>query len=203
MSLTKLTSSLVAFDNLEMLVEQIDNAMNLQNLKLWPPLLSLLTAPEPELRRYAVSVIGTAVQNNPKAQSHLFAFHGVEKLVQRLDDVYPVQTKTLFALGSELSNFPEGVRRFGEVGGWGKLRGVLDVEEGMECQRRVAFFFTNFLGEMEVLEGVRGEIVKNGFLGGFVDVLGRFEIYRQDGFLMEKVWSLWDWLMRLYKLLRC
>jgi len=48
-------------------------------------------------------------------------------------------------------------------------------------------FLLIFLGEMEEgLEGARGEIVKNGFLGGFVDVLGRFEVYRLDGFLMEK-----------------
>jgi hsp70-interacting protein len=73
---TKTYLRLTAFDNLELLVEQIDNASNLDILKLWPPLLATLSSPEPQLRRYAAWVIGTAVQNNPKAQGHLFQYQG-------------------------------------------------------------------------------------------------------------------------------
>src|SRR5436305_3112710 len=116
--------SITAFDNLELLVEQIDNASNLDVLKLWPPLIYMLTSsPEPQLRRYAAWVIGTAVQNNPKAQSQLLKYQGIKKLVEKLkDDEYSVRTKILYALGSELTHFPEGMKQFSEAGGWGILR---------------------------------------------------------------------------------
>ncbi|RUS19624.1 hypothetical protein BC937DRAFT_87186 [Endogone sp. FLAS-F59071] len=41
---------------------------DIQNMKLWPPILSLLSSPEPSLRKGAAWVCGTAVQNNIKAQ---------------------------------------------------------------------------------------------------------------------------------------
>jgi hsp70-interacting protein len=65
---TTLDDKLIAFDNLEQLVETIDNANNLKALGLWTPLVQLLKNEEPELRRMAAWCIGTAVQNNPTAQ---------------------------------------------------------------------------------------------------------------------------------------
>lgn len=52
----------VAFDNLEMLCEGLDNANNLENLNLWEPLVAQLDSPEGELRFMAAWVCGTAVQ---------------------------------------------------------------------------------------------------------------------------------------------
>jgi hsp70-interacting protein len=172
---------------LELLVEQIDNATNLEVLKLWPPLLSLLSSPDSELRRYAAWVTGTAVQNNPKAQGHLLQYKGVKKLVEKLDDEYSVRTKVLYALGSVLNHFPAGVNQFNEVGGWKKLRKSIDgVEQGVECQRRVAFFIANYLAE----EGVSTtEVEENGFLEGFVDILAD-EKYAGEPDLLDKVQSL-------------
>lgn len=63
-----LENKLIAFDNFEQLIEQIDNANNMQVLGLWTPLLGLLENEEAELRRCAAWCMGTAVQNNVKAQ---------------------------------------------------------------------------------------------------------------------------------------
>lgn len=63
-----LENKLIAFDNFEQLIDQIDNANNMQVLGLWTPLLGLLENEEAELRRYAAWCMGTAVQNNVKAQ---------------------------------------------------------------------------------------------------------------------------------------
>ncbi len=63
-----LENKLVAFDNFEQLVESIDNANNLEPLGLWTPLVELLKHKEPDMRRMAAWCIGTAVQNNEKAQ---------------------------------------------------------------------------------------------------------------------------------------
>ena len=64
-----LENKLVAFDNFEQLIESIDNANNLEPLGLWAPLVQLLKHEEADMRRMAAWCIGTAVQNNEKAQN--------------------------------------------------------------------------------------------------------------------------------------
>ena len=66
-----LEDKLTAFDNFELMVENIDNANNMQPLGLWTPLVRLLESPEPDLRRMAAWCAGTAVQNNVAAQERV------------------------------------------------------------------------------------------------------------------------------------
>jgi hsp70-interacting protein len=51
------------------MIELIDNANNMAVLKLWQPLLDLLQSPSPKIVTQALWIMGTAVQNNPKAQA--------------------------------------------------------------------------------------------------------------------------------------
>ena len=64
---------LVAFDNFEQLIESIDNANNMEALGLWIPLVSQLENEEADIRRMAAWCVGTAVQNNVKAQERVRA----------------------------------------------------------------------------------------------------------------------------------
>ena len=64
-------NKLIAFDNFEQLIESIDNANNLEPLGLWTPLVELLKNEEGQLRRMAAWCVGTAVQNNEKAQERV------------------------------------------------------------------------------------------------------------------------------------
>lgn len=73
-------SKLIAFDNLEQLIESLDNANLLAKLGLWTPLIELLGHDDPEFRLMAAWVIGTAVQNNEPCQERLVALGGVERL---------------------------------------------------------------------------------------------------------------------------
>ena len=88
-----------ALDDIEMLVEQIDNAngthlgcvmrcwlwkltssfSDLDKLKMWGPLHSLLTSPNSsdEIKVQTLWIIGTAVQNNPSAQNSVRIRHEV------------------------------------------------------------------------------------------------------------------------------
>lgn len=68
-----LDNKLIAFDNFEQLIEGIDNANNLEPLGLWTPLVQLLKHEEADMRRMAAWCIGTAVQNNEKAQDRVCA----------------------------------------------------------------------------------------------------------------------------------
>jgi hsp70-interacting protein len=63
-----LENKMIAFDNFEQLVETIDNANNMEPLGLWTPLVELLQHKEADMRRMAAWCVGTAVQNNQKAQ---------------------------------------------------------------------------------------------------------------------------------------
>jgi hsp70-interacting protein len=66
-----LENKMIAFDNLEQLVENIDNANNMEPLGLWAPLVKLLESEEKDLRMMAAWCAGTAVQNNVKAQERV------------------------------------------------------------------------------------------------------------------------------------
>lgn len=107
-----LDNKLIAFDNFEQLVETIDNANNLEVLGLWTPLLEELSAPEAERRKYAAWCIGTAVQNNEKAQERLLVLNeGISTLV-RLSQTDPdsnVRRKAAYAISSAVRNYQPGM----------------------------------------------------------------------------------------------
>lgn len=103
-----LDDKLIAFDNFEQLIENLDNANNLGPLSLWTPLLELLSHDEKELRRMAAWCVGTAVQNNEKSQERLLAMGGVEKLVglaTREGEGREVRRKAVYALSSAGRNY--------------------------------------------------------------------------------------------------
>lgn len=102
-----LENKLIAFDNFEQLIESIDNANNLEPLGLWTPLVGLLKHEEAEMRRMAAWCIGTAVQNNEKAQDKLIVFNAVPTLVT-LSTTEPnpaARKKAVYALSSAVRNY--------------------------------------------------------------------------------------------------
>lgn len=125
-----------ALDNLEMLVENLDNANNMQNLGLWGDVVSLLDDPEPIIRRMACWIIGTAVQNNDKSQNAFTQVKlengktGIQKLVSISfeDPDNSVRIKALYALSSLLQHHDEGYKQFEETNGWDALKRSLEHE---------------------------------------------------------------------------
>lgn len=105
-----LEDKLTAWDNFEQLIEQIDNANNMESLGLWQPLLSQLENEEAEMRSMAAWCMNTAVQNNVKCQERLLALGGVEKLVGIVmeDSDAGVRKKAAGAISSEVRNFQPG-----------------------------------------------------------------------------------------------
>jgi hsp70-interacting protein len=106
-----LESKTTAFDNFEQLVESIDNANNLAPLGLWDPLVAQLTNVEAELRKMAAWCIGTAVQNNIKAQERLLQADAIPVLCQLAveDEDEGVRRKCVYALSSEIRNYQPGM----------------------------------------------------------------------------------------------
>ncbi|KNE71716.1 hypothetical protein AMAG_20441 [Allomyces macrogynus ATCC 38327] len=71
---------LLAFDELELLVESIDNANDLKPCNLWRPLLAQFQDPSEDIRVFAAWVTATAIQNNPDATKDWVDANGFEVL---------------------------------------------------------------------------------------------------------------------------
>ncbi|SCU93388.1 LAFA_0F16138g1_1 [Lachancea sp. 'fantastica'] len=126
----ELEAKLIAFDNFEMLIENLDNANNIENLRLWEPLIGVLQSPEPELRAFALSVIGTAVQNNVNSQENFLKYeHGLPQLIQiakNTDEKADVRTKAFYALSNLLKHNKDSYAKFKELHGLDVIAPVLN-----------------------------------------------------------------------------
>ncbi|PLB34455.1 Hsp70 nucleotide exchange factor FES1 [Aspergillus candidus] len=109
-----LENKLVAFDNFEQLIENIDNANNMEPMGLWTPLVELLQHEESDMRRMAAWCVGTAVQNNEKAQDKVVLFNAVPKLVAiATSDADPAaRKKSVYALSSAVRNYQPAMDEF-------------------------------------------------------------------------------------------
>lgn len=103
-----LADKLVAFDNFEQLIENLDNANNLGPLGLWTPLLGCLAHPSPDIRTMAAWCVGTAVQNNETSQERLLAMNGIPLLARMAvgpEQDAKVRRKAVYALSSACRNY--------------------------------------------------------------------------------------------------
>ncbi|KAK5993365.1 Hsp70 nucleotide exchange factor FES1 [Cladobotryum mycophilum] len=112
-----LENKLIAFDNFEQLIENLDNANNIANLGLWTPLLGQLKNEERELRKMAAWCVGTAVQNNERTQERLLAMGGLPPLVELAlneEEKEDVRRKAIYALSSAVRNYQPSMDLFAE-----------------------------------------------------------------------------------------
>lgn len=102
-----LDNKMIAFDNFEQLVENIDNANNMENLGLWQPMVEQLDNSEAQLRKMAAWCVGTAVQNNPRAQERCLVIGAIPKLVHMaIDDTdKDARKKASRGLSSAIRNY--------------------------------------------------------------------------------------------------
>ncbi|KKK12751.1 putative Hsp70 nucleotide exchange factor (Fes1) [Aspergillus ochraceoroseus] len=109
-----LENKMIAFDNFEQLLESIDNANNLEPLGLWTPLVQLLQHEEADMRRMAAWCVGTAVQNNEKAQDKLIVFNALPTLVSlsTKDTTPAVRKKAVYAISSGVRNYQPAMDEF-------------------------------------------------------------------------------------------
>lgn len=115
-----LPSKITALENFEMLIENLDNANNIENLKLWPDIVLTLNHPDSELKLLAASIIGVAVQNNPNSQLAFEKSGGLETLIKVASSSTDLDflKKSLFAISSYIRNFPQGYDQFVTFNGW-------------------------------------------------------------------------------------
>jgi len=132
-----LDDKLIAFDNFEQLIENLDNANNLGPLALWTPLLGCLAHEEADIRRMAAWCVGTAVQNNEKSQERLLAMNGIPPLVKLAlgeKEGSQVRRKAVYALSSACRNYQPAMDVFtDELGKLGRSAEKVDASDMDAC----------------------------------------------------------------------
>lgn len=159
---TPLEARQIALDDLEMLVEHIDNASNLEPLGLWPRLKRLFGDPEPSIRSASLWVSGTALQHNPKAQQ-AFSNHQmlaeVQKIMESSDESQKVRTKALYCLSTYVRANAKGLGEWVANKG---LEGLLKaLKDGSEQLRQKAYFMLGALAD-EALDTETPEDLRPG-----------------------------------------
>ncbi|KAL1303969.1 hypothetical protein AAFC00_000416 [Neodothiora populina] len=102
-----LENKLIAWDNFEQLVENLDNANNMETLGLWMPLIGKLDDEEKEVRNMALWCLGTAVQNNIKCQERALAIGAIPRVAKlsHQDPDHGVRKKATRVLSSTSRNY--------------------------------------------------------------------------------------------------
>jgi hsp70-interacting protein len=120
-------NKLIALDNLELLVESIDNACDVEKLNLWSPLLDVLN--DGELTCGVLWVVGTAAQNNRVVQDLLVEKHKIlPQTIKLLHSNPPVSKKALYAISSLLCENENSKREFEALDGLHHLKTCCGVE---------------------------------------------------------------------------
>ncbi|KAJ3157543.1 hsp70 nucleotide exchange factor fes1 [Geranomyces michiganensis] len=126
-----------AFDELEMLVESLDNANDLRPLKLWEPLIEIVSNnEEPTLRKFAAWVMGTAVQNNGRAQQDFLAVGGLDPVLKALADDADSDVRGK-ALHCAIRQNPSAIEAFMEKNGVAVLAAVASDGDARLLKRAV------------------------------------------------------------------
>ncbi|KAG1721961.1 armadillo-type protein [Suillus lakei] len=140
---------LQALDDLEMLVQNIDNANDLKKLGIWEPLHGLLLAPNTTdaLKMQTLWIIGTALQNNPAAQLAYLELDPLPTLLKSLSptsNTAETRSRAVYALSGLLKLNAATVQQMGVVGGWSAFRMCLEDSE-IRVRRKITFLLNTLL----------------------------------------------------------
>ncbi|KAG8902845.1 hsp70 nucleotide exchange factor fes1 [Tulasnella sp. 417] len=136
-----------ALDDMELLIESLDNANDMEVLKLWEPVLNLATCPIPAIAAQALWVLGTAVQNNPKSQEAFLKHEPFPTIVNALSSeksTNEIRAKALYVLSGALRHNREAVVKFTEAKGWKALKAALE-DPHITVRRKAAFLLNSLL----------------------------------------------------------
>ncbi|GAA5803239.1 hypothetical protein HPULCUR_008716 [Helicostylum pulchrum] len=175
----------IALDNLELLIEGIDNAMNIENMKLWPAIIAELQSEHPTVRKGCAWVCGTACQNNPKAQKAFLSHDGLKPLLSLLtDEDQAVRNKALYAVSGFLKHFEEGVEAFKTLNGFEALHDILKCPTTDPAMlRKIVFLYNSLVFDDEELSK---KLAQNGTLDDLVRVLVKYTKEEDDEDMVEK-----------------
>lgn len=133
---------------LEELIQDLDNANDMEVLGFWPKLLKLLesnhsrTEEDDLIKFHACWICGTAVQNNPKSQIAFLKKDPLPTILEILCNASEAtRAKAIYCLSSTLKHAPEGtdaMTKFSDSHGWEALHDCLR-GPSMNLRRKTVF----------------------------------------------------------------
>ncbi|KAF9079956.1 hsp70 nucleotide exchange factor fes1 [Mortierella sp. AD031] len=136
----------LAWEDFEMLIQQIDNASNIENMKMWPPIIEELKNTNPKFREQAAWVCGTATQNNPKAQAAFLKEKGLQPVIDLLSDPESyVRAKAIYALSGAIKHFEPALKEFKDDAGYKTLVNIMKNDHNLTLVRKVVFLMNTLL----------------------------------------------------------
>jgi len=149
---------LTALDDFEMLIENIDNANDMEKLDMWKPLQHLLQSPSSsnEIKANVLWIFGTASQNNPSAQNAYLSlpdspFATILSVLSPTEGSSAVRSKAVYALSGLVKHNSRAVKLLGESGGWEVLKSALE-DPDITVRRKVVFLLNALLTPNELVQ---------------------------------------------------
>ncbi|GAA6037901.1 hypothetical protein JCM8097_009481 [Rhodosporidiobolus ruineniae] len=162
-----------AWDDLEMLIEDLDNANNLKNMGLWQPIVKHLTDADDEVVKRACWVCGTAVQNNPQSQA-AFLEHDplptIASLVTSPSASAATRAKAMYALSASLKHWEPAVKRFNELDGFSTLNQTLQ-DPSLPLRSKTAFLLSQLMSQSETPSALVNSLRSASTLSTLIDSL--------------------------------
>lgn len=143
----------VIFEDLQYLVHQIDNAVDFINRQgieqiIWP---SLNQTESSTLKIHGFKLLGTVVQNNPKAKVALFERNGGAILLTKLSQSSDSQEVSagLYALGSLLRKFPFAQNELLNPHGYSLLFDIFNKKLDLRVKSKVTKLVSDLVQDFE------------------------------------------------------
>ncbi|PLW22885.1 hypothetical protein PCANC_09564 [Puccinia coronata f. sp. avenae] len=155
----------IAGEELEDLIQDLDNANDMEILGFWPKLINLLESNRSEgneddlIKFHACWICGTAVQNNPKSQTAFLKKDPLPTILEILcHGSEATQAKAMYCLSSTLKHAPEEtdvMKKFSDAHGWDALHECLRGPSMILRRKTVFLINTLVLDESLNLEELR------------------------------------------------
>lgn len=143
----------VIFEDLQYLVHQIDNAVDFINRQgieqiIWP---SLNQTESSTLKIHGFKLLGTVVQNNPKAKVALFERNGGAILLTKLSQSSDSQEVSagLYALGSLLRKFPYAQNELLNPHGYSLLFDIFNKKLDLRVKSKITKLISDLVQDYE------------------------------------------------------
>lgn len=171
-----LENKLISVDNFEMLIENLDNANNIENLKLWEPLFKVLDFNEQELVAGSLSIIGTAVQNNVNSQDNFLKYDGglqkIIDLVNNKENSFNVRVKALYALSNLIRNHEKMCELFAKEDGLDLIAPILnDSTVKSKLKMRAIALVTAYISTVKIDNELIELLRKDGVIESVINAL--------------------------------
>lgn len=180
----KVDDRIMALEDFEALIMNLDNANNISNLGLWNQIVQLLTydgEEKEEIQGLAAQIIGTAVQNNVKSQMDFHKEVGVEgfkKLFELLKgDSNLIKAKVIYALSGLVAHNGPNYSLFDRLDGWQAVSDNLKVSYDAKSKpsSKVLLRLLNLIKSLlydEILEEGKEELIAKSTKVNKFDQLG-------------------------------